>query len=102
MGTLLNDFGFESIFLRQLEGLINQKDLLISFTTSGTSKNILNALKYVKKRKIKSIVFTGLNKNRLGSYSNLIFKAPSKKVSRIQEMHIFCIHLICNLFEKYK
>lgn len=94
-----NDFSFDKIFSRQLEALIKKNDLLIAFTTSGKSKNIINALKFTKRKKIKSIVFTGLIKNNISNYSSLVFKAPSKTVSRIQEMHIFCIHLICNLID---
>lgn len=95
-----NDFNFDQIFSRQISAHLNKNDVLIAFTTSGKSKNIINALKYVKRKKILSLVFTGSIKNKLSKYTKNIFNAPSSSVSRIQEIHIFCIHIICNLLEK--
>ena len=97
-----NDFAFEDIFTRQLQAVINKKDIVIVFSTSGKSKNIISALEFLKMKKITSIIFTGNSKNNCEKYSNYVFRAPSSKVSRIQEMHIFCIHLICNLIDKYQ
>lgn len=95
-----NDFNFDQVFLRQISAHFNKNDVLIAFSTSGRSKNIINALKYIKKKNMLSLVFTGSKKNTLIKYTPHIFKAPSNSVSRIQEIHIFCIHIICCLIEK--
>ena len=97
-----NDFSFEDLFTRQLESIIDKKDIVIAFSTSGKSKNIISALEFQKKKKITSVIFTGNKKNNCERYSKYIFRAPSSTVSRIQEMHIFCIHLLCNLIDKSK
>lgn len=94
-----NDFSYNEIFARQLEALIDKKDIVIVFSTSGKSKNIIQALKFLKKKKITSIIFTGNKKNSCDYYSKYVFRAPSTTVSRIQEIHKFCIHLICNLID---
>lgn len=96
---IANDFGYENIFSRQLEALGKKNDLVIVFSTSGNSKNIINLLKISKKKKIFSISLLG---NR-GGKSKKICDYPvivdSINTARIQEIHQIIYHNVCNLLE---
>ncbi len=93
-----NDFGYEKIFSRQLEGLVRSGDIFLAMTTSGNSINILEALAFCKENNIFSIVLTGDNKN-LEKKSDIILNIPSKETARIQEAHILIGHIICEIVE---
>ena len=95
-----NDFGFEHIFARQIEGLGNANDVLVCLSTSGNSKNILNAIKKAKELGIKTILLTGENENLGKQISDYTISAPSKITNSIQEMHIAIGHLLCEIIEK--
>ena len=93
-----NDFSFNEIFSRQIESIGKPGDVAIGITTSGKSKNVLNALKLAKKRKIKSVILTKKNypnKKELKKISDLIIGVPADETARIQELHILFGHLMC-------
>ena len=94
-----NDINFNMIFSRQIEALGNKNDILFAITTSGKSKNILEAIKVAKKKNIKIILLTSTKcKIKKNSQMHLI-KVPVTRVDRIQEMHITVGHLICEYIE---
>ena len=95
-----NDFDFDSIFSRQLETLGNEKDVLIAYTTSGNSRNILHALRSASSLGIKTICFTGLDGGGAKLIANQTFHAPSDNTARIQEVHTFVGHLLCKNVEQ--
>ena len=96
-----NDFSFDKIFSRQIEGLGKRGDILFAISTSGKSKNVIEGCKIANKMGIKVISLTGKSKNTLiNKYSDLVIRAPSYKVSRIQECHIMFGQIICELLEK--
>ena len=95
-----NDYGYDNIFSRVLEGIGKQKDVLICLSTSGNSKNILHVLKLAKNKNIKSISFLGGNGGRAKSFSDLSLIINSKDVARIQECHLFLGHYILGEVEK--
>ena len=95
-----NDFGYENIFSRQLEGLGKEKDLLICLTTSGNSKNIIKCLKMAKKMNIKSILFSGKKGGKAKYFSDINLVIPSSSTARIQEMHTLIGQTICDITEK--
>ena len=95
-----NDYGFEQIFARQCEALVDNGDLIIAISTSGKSPNIIEGIKTCKKKKAKIIVLTGKNGNRLRRFSDIILQVPSKETPRIQEAHRTIIHIICEIVEK--
>lgn len=94
-----NDINFENIFSRQIEALGNQDDILFAITTSGKSKNILNAIKVSKKQGLKIILLTSIKSKMKSSKNLIVIKAPATRVDRIQEMHITIGHLICEYIE---
>ena len=96
-----NDFGFDGIFLRQLQTLALPGDVLFAYSTSGNSKNVCIAAEFAIKNNIKVISMTGDNKNmQLEKFSTFIFKSPSKATPKIQEMHTIIGHEVCQLVEK--
>ena len=89
-----NDIGFNSIFSRPLSSLGKKEDVLIAISTSGKSKNIINALKVAKQKKIFSIAFLGAGGGLAKKYADLSLIIGSKITARIQEAHIFLGHFI--------
>jgi D-sedoheptulose 7-phosphate isomerase len=94
-----NDIGFKMIFARQIEALGCENDILFAITTSGKSKNILEAIKMAKKKKIKIIILTSVKCKIKKNKQIHLIKVPTKRVDRIQEMHITIGHLICEYIE---
>tara|TARA_B110000503_G_scaffold6472_1_gene8881 strand:+ start:540 stop:1124 length:585 start_codon:yes stop_codon:yes gene_type:complete len=94
-----NDYGFQYIFSRNLEALYAPGDLLITLSTSGTSKNIINVLKFAKKKKIFSISFLGNGGGLAKKLSKLSIVVPSQNTARIQECHIFIGHVLLDSVE---
>ena len=95
-----NDFGFDNIFSRQIEALGKKNDLLIAISTSGKSRNVEKALKQAKKNGLKSIAFLGKDGGIAKTIADISLIIPSYSTARIQEMHIFVGHIICDLVEK--
>ena len=96
-----NDFGFEGIFSRQVETLGHKGDILMAYTTSGTSKNVCMAAEKAKSMGIKVIGFTGDHKEMLlEDFADQIFKAPATETPLIQEIHTIIGHEICSNVER--
>ena len=99
--SLANDFDYNYIFSRQLESIANKKDFFIGITTSGKSKNLIEAFKTCKKKGIKTVCQTKKNyPKNLDGLCNIVIPVTAKRVDRIQEIHIFVGHLICENLEK--
>lgn len=94
-----NDYSYERVFARQVEGLGAAGDLLIAISTSGNSKNVLEAAKTARSLGLKVIGFTGKSGGALKALSNLIFQAASDETPRIQEMHITALHAVSEAVE---
>lgn len=95
-----NDIGFENVFARSVEGLGNKGDVLIAISTSGNSKNVLNAIEAAKKKKILSIGFLGGSGGVIKGHTDINVVIPSSNVQRIQEGHITAAHIICEIVER--
>ncbi len=98
-----NDFSFNDIFSRQLESIGKPGDIAIGITTSGKSKNVINALKLAKKKKITSVILTKKkypNKKQIEKVSDLILGVPADETARIQELHILVGHLMCAVIDE--
>jgi D-sedoheptulose 7-phosphate isomerase len=94
-----NDYGYEFLFSRQIEAQANKGDIFIGISTSGKSKNIIEAFKRCKSNKIFSIALCGLD-GELDKYADLVIRVPSHSTPRIQECHILIGHMICEFVEK--
>ena len=96
---IANDFGYDKIFERQLQGLGQKGDLLIAFSTSGNSKNIINVLKMAKNLNIKSICLLGKTGGICKKVSDYNYIVPSKSTANIQEVHHLIGHIFCSLVD---
>lgn len=100
--AIANDYGYENVFSRQVEGLANKHDILLGITTSGHSKNVLKAMEISKDTL--NIVLTSTKiepiENQVELYTNFIFKVPSHNTARIQEVHIMFLHILAGLIEE--
>lgn len=94
-----NDFGYEMVFSRELDGLARPADVLIGISTSGNSKNVLKALELAKAKGLGTIGLTGRSGGAMASVCDICIKVPSDSTPRIQEMHIVAGHIICELAE---
>jgi D-sedoheptulose 7-phosphate isomerase len=95
-----NDYGFESIFARQIEGLGRPGDLAIGISTSGNSANVVRALKEAKARNIDTAAFTGGSGGEMLAIAAHSLVVPSTVTARIQEMHITLGHMLCGALER--
>ena len=95
-----NDYGYEHIFSRQLEGLGVANDLFIGISTSGNSKNILNAIKSAKAKSIFTVALVGRDGGEMARIADLCIIIPSNDTPRIQESHILIGHILCDIIEK--
>lgn len=102
-----NDYGYNHIFSRLLEGNGKKGDILIGLSTSGNSESIINAFLSAKNKGILTIAMTGATGGKLKEISNTLINVPSSDTPRIQESHILIGHILCEyieaaLFEKKK
>lgn len=95
-----NDFGFESVFSRQIEALGKEKDILILLSTSGNSPNLLKATETAKSLKIKTIALLGKGGGKLMDLTDYSLVVPSDDTQRIQEVHITIGHILVLSIEK--
>ena len=95
-----NDIGFENVFARTVEGLGKEGDVLIGISTSGNSKNVINAFAKAKEKKIKTIAFLGGSGGKIKDTTDISIIIPSPNTQRIQEGHITIGHIICESVER--
>lgn len=94
-----NDFGFETLFSRQIEALAQPGDVCLGISTSGTSKNIIAGLQAANDKGCVTIAFTGESGGECARIAQLAFKAPSSITARVQECHLLVGHALCDLVE---
>jgi D-sedoheptulose 7-phosphate isomerase len=97
---IANDYGYNSVYSRQIEGLGKKNDVLVGITTSGRSKNITEAIKQASSMKLKTVGFLGRDGGDLKDFCDHTIIIPSNSTARIQEMHIMIGHIICELVEQ--
>lgn len=95
-----NDFDFDSVFARQIEALGNAGDTLIAISTSGNSKNIVQAAQIARAKNLNVIALTGENGGALAEFATNLITVPSKITARIQETHILIGHYWCGVVEE--
>jgi len=94
-----NDYGYERVFARQVEALARAGDVLLAISTSGNSANVLHAAQTARTLGCTVIALTGAGGGALAGHADLLIKAPSTVVARIQEMHTLSIHAICEALD---
>ncbi len=96
-----NDYGFESIFSRYVEGLGREGDVLLAISTSGNSENVVNAALMAKNKKMKVVALTGKDGGKLADICDVEIRAPQSEFSdRVQEIHIKVIHILIRYIEE--
>jgi len=95
-----NDYNWEGVFARQLEALGKTGDILLGLSTSGKSKNIIEAFKQAKKQGIKTVAFTGEDSGALKDLSDILIQIPAKVTARVQEGHVLIYHVLCLIAEE--
>ncbi len=98
--SVANDYGFESVFARQVEALCRDGDVLVGLSTSGNSANVLRAMERAAGRGVFRVGLTGAGGGRLAETCELCLAVPSKVTARIQEAHIVIGHIVCDLVER--
>lgn len=102
MSCVSNDFGYDFIFSRFIEGLGKPGDVILGISTSGNSKNVLRAAEIAKQKKMVVVALTGNNGGELSDLADVEIRVPHMGYAdRIQEIHIKVIHILINLIEKY-
>lgn len=96
-----NDFGFESIYSRQIEALGRPGDICIAITTSGNSKNLIQAIKIANKKRLITFCFSGNNGGKIKKFVKFPIIIPSKNTALIQVLEIFIGQIYCNIIEDY-
>ena len=95
-----NDYGFEQVFARQVEGLGHPGDVLLALSTSGRSPNILAALQFARQRGLITIGFTGTKGTALAASCDHLLVAPSDDTAVVQQVHLTLAHSICGVIEQ--
>ncbi len=94
-----NDFGFGEIFSRQIDALAQEGDLVVCFSTSGESKNVVEGAMKAREKGIGVIAFVSEGDNTLFRIADVALRAPSTRTCRVQEAHIALVHVICECLE---
>lgn len=98
--AVANDYGYDTVFSRQVEGLGNDGDVLVGISTSGNSKNVIAAIEAARKKQMKVIGFTGMGGGKMADLCDVCLAVPSKVTARTQEMHIMMGHILCEIAEE--
>ena len=98
--SIANDYDYSEIFARQLKSLAVEGDVVIAITTSGNSANVIKAFDVARRKKLKTIVFTGSKGEKIASKATYSFVVPSDNTPRIQETHITLGHVLCLMVEE--
>ncbi len=98
--SVANDYSFEEVFSRMVDGSGHQGDVLIGLSTSGNSENVIRAFKAAHKKGVITVGLTGESGGKLAALSDFIIRVPSSDTPRIQEAHILIGHIVCEIIER--
>jgi D-sedoheptulose 7-phosphate isomerase len=98
--AVANDYGYDVVYSRMIDGIGEKGDVLIGLSTSGNSGNIINAFDVSRRKGITTIAFTGATGGKMKGMSDYLINIPSNDTPRIQESHITVGHIICQLVEE--
>jgi len=98
--AIANDAGFEHVFAREVEAIGRAGDLLVGFSTSGGSKNVVAALRQARSMGIATAVLCGEKRGVVLDHADVAVQVPSANTARIQESHLVCVHVVCAAVEE--
>ncbi len=98
--AVANDYNYDVIYSRMIDGIGQKGDVLIGLSTSGNSKNIINAFEVSREKGIITVGFTGSTGGKMKDLSDFLINVPSNDTPRIQESHITIGHILCQLVEE--
>lgn len=98
--SIANDYDYSRIFARQMEAFVKEGDVAIGISTSGSSPNVIEAVKVAKEKGAKTVGFTGTKGGKLAELVDFVIRVPSDETPRVQESHITILHIICCLVER--
>lgn len=98
--AVANDYGYDAVYARMIDGIGEKGDVLIGLSTSGNSENIMKAFEVAKKKEMINIAFTGETGGKMKELADHLINVPSKDTPRIQESHITIGHIICQMVEE--
>jgi len=98
--SISNDTSFDQVFSRQIEALGQRGDVALGLSTSGNSPNVIEAISLAKKKGMLTVALTGRGGGKLSSLPDCLLDVPSESVPRIQEVHLFLLHLWAQMIEK--
>lgn len=99
MSAIGNDYGFDAVFSRQLKAIGKSGDVLIGMSTSGKSRNVIEAFKLANQLDIKTVALIGNYEKEIAPFSDVIISAESSRTNFIQEAHLIIGHFICGVVE---
>ena len=97
--AISNDYGYDEVFSRQIEGFGREGDVALGISTSGNSENVVRGIEVARTQGLSTVALTGAGDNRLGAVADLCVAVPSTETARVQESHILVAHIICELVE---
>lgn len=95
-----NDYGYDKVFSRQLEGIGQTGDILFGLSTSGNSQNIVSAFETAQEKEIRTIALVGKKGGRMKEIADFALSVPAETSAHVQELHITVGHILCDLIEK--
>jgi len=98
--AVANDYGYDAVYARMIDGIGQAGDILVGLSTSGNSANIVRAFETAREKRMTTIAFTGITGGQMKSISDHLINIPSADTPRIQESHITVGHIICQLVEE--
>lgn len=99
--AIANDIDYDSVFAQQVIGYGNPGDVLIGFSCSGNSQNVIDAMITAKAKGLKTIAFTGKTGGALKAFSDILINVPETNISRAQELHVPIYHTLCRILEEH-
>lgn len=97
--AIANDFGFEAVFARQVAAFGHAGDVLVAFSTSGESPNVVNAAALARQRGLRVVALTGQSPSPLGALADAEIAVPARETALVQEVHAVLVHLLCEIVE---
>lgn len=98
--AIANDYDYSEIFAKQLKAIGSEGDIVLAISTSGSAANVLKAMDVARKKKLRTIAFTGAKGEKFASKATYAFIVPSDNTPRIQETHITLGHVLCQMVEE--